>query len=113
MVVIRAVASLLVVIMAIAILVAVSSGDFSSDGETILGLKWGVVSLLDIYTGAALFAVWIWWRDGWKAGLAWLAILVALGHLASALYVAWRAWTTDSVQGLLIGPVRGGSSLGT
>lgn len=90
--------------MGTAIIWAAVGGDFSADGATILGLPWGVVSIIDIYAGAALVAAWIWWRDGPRAGIGWVAALVVLGHLATALYVAWRAWSSESVESLLMGP---------
>lgn len=103
MTVIRVVSTALAVVMSAAIVWAAINGDFSADGELILDLHWGVVSLIDIYVGAALVAAWIWWRDGAGAGVLWLVLLAVLGHLASAAYVAWRAWTTDSVVSLLTG----------
>ena len=81
----------------------VAGGDFSSEGSTILDLRWGVVSIVDIYVGAAVVGTWIWWRDGPRAGIFWVVALVALGHLATAGYVAWRAWSADSVRTLLVG----------
>ncbi|MBT8211931.1 MAG: DUF1475 family protein [Acidimicrobiia bacterium] len=107
MIAIRSLATLLAVVMAVAIGIAIVGGDFSEEGEILLGLQWGVVSLIDVYTGAALVAFWIWWRDGWRTGLAWLVLLVVLGHMATAAYVAWRSWTADSVESLLTGRVTG------
>ncbi len=103
MTVIRLLSTALALVMAAAIVWAAIDGDFSADGEQILGLPWGVVSIIDVYVGAALVATWIWWRDGPSQGLVWLLLLVVLGHLATALYVAWRSWTVESVPSLLAG----------
>ena len=103
MIAVRTLATLLTVVMAVSIGIAFIGGNFTEEGTTLLGLQWGVVSLIDIYTGAALVAFWIWWRDGWRTGLAWLVLLVVLGHLATAAYVAWRSWTADTVEALLTG----------
>ncbi len=103
MLAIRIVATVLALVMGTAIIWAAVGGDFSGDGNVILGLRWGVVSIIDIYVGAAVVAIWIWWRDGLRAGVIWVVALVVLGHLATAGYVAWRAWSVDSVQSLLMG----------
>lgn len=103
MVAIRTLATALAIVMGIAILWAAVGGDFSGEGSVILGLRWGVVSIVDIYVGTAVIASWIWWRDGPRAGLVWTGALVVLGHLATAVYVAWRAWSTDSPSALLLG----------
>lgn len=100
---IRATATTLAIVMTAAIVWAMVGGDFSGDGGIILGLRWGVVSIIDIYVGAALVGTWIWWRDGSRAGLVWVLALLVLGHLATAAYVAWRAWSVDSVAALLMG----------
>lgn len=100
---IRVLSTALAVVMAGGIVWAGARGDFSADGEVILSAHWGVVSLIDIYVGAALVGAWIWWRDGAAPGVVWLLLLVVLGHLASAVYVAWRAWTARSVESLLMG----------
>ncbi len=103
MIAIRVLATTLALVMAVAIVWAAVGGDFSSEGSTILDLRWGVVSIVDIYVGAAVVGTWIWWRDGPRAGIFWVVALVALGHLATAGYVAWRAWSADSVRTLLVG----------
>lgn len=103
---IRGVATVAVVVMVVAIAWAFMAGDFAEEGGEILGLPWGVVSIIDIYVGAALVLAWIRWRDGNGAAIAWLVVLVVLGHLGSALYVAWRAWTSPDVPTLLLGPRR-------
>lgn len=111
MTIVRPLSTVLAVVMGLAIVWAALGGDFSAEGEQILDLRWGVVSIIDLYVGAALVGTWIWWRDGPGAAAAWLILLVVLGHLATASYVAWRAWTVDSIQELLTGPrAHGGTS---
>lgn len=103
---IRGVATAGVVIMVATIGWALAVGDFSAEGSELLGLPWGVTSIVDVYVGVALVLAWIRWRDGASAALVWLPVLVVLGHLGSAGYVAWRAWTTPDVATLLLGPRR-------
>lgn len=101
--VVRVVATLAVAVLGGVILWASVAGDFGAEGASILDLPWGVVSLVDIYTGALVVWLWIAWRDGLLSGLAFLVVLVVLGNLASAGYVAWRAWTSPDVPHLLLG----------
>lgn len=93
-------------VMGTAIAVAIVTGDIAAEGSEILALAWGRVSLIDIYVGVVIVAAWIVWRDGAGPGAAWLVALVVLGHLATAVYVAWRSWTCDGVADVLIGPRR-------
>lgn len=103
MILIRVLSTGLALVLGIVIVWAAVGGDFSGEGGMILGLRWGVVSIVDIYVGAAMVAVWIWWRDGPRLGTLWFVALVVLGHFATAAYVAWRAWSAESVTALLIG----------
>ena len=34
-------------------------GDFAGEGSQLLSLSWGIVSLVDLYTGFILFSLWI------------------------------------------------------
>ena len=63
-------------------------GDFAGEGGRLLGMPWGMVSLVDLYVGFVLFAVWILFRDGitWLSVL-WIAAVMILGSLAICLYV--------------------------
>ena len=103
---IRSVSTVAVVVMVVAIGWAFTAGDFAEEGSVILGLPWGVVSIIDIYVGAILILGWIRWRDGTAAAVVWFVVLFVLGHLGSALYIAWRAWTSPDVPTLLLGPRR-------
>jgi hypothetical protein len=48
----------------VAIVVAMTTGDFSGEGSWILDNPWGRMSLIDIYVGIALFAGWVFPREG-------------------------------------------------
>ena len=100
---VRIVSAIGAVVLGGAIIVALTTGDLGAEGPAILDLPWGWVSVLDVYTGAAIVAAWIWWRDGVVMGVVWLVLLIVLGHLATALYVAWRSWTSSSVEAVLTG----------
>jgi hypothetical protein len=63
-------------------------GDFFADGALIVANPWGIVSLVDLYTGFALFGAWIYYREANKLiALVWIAILMVLGFWLASLYV--------------------------
>jgi len=81
-------AALGIVVMAGVILYAIVYGDFREEGRMILSIPWGVVSLVDLYTGFFLFAGWIVYREAsWWLKIIWVILLMGLGFLAGALYV--------------------------
>ena len=38
-------------------------GDFSGEGQVLLSMPWGIVSLVDLYVGFILFSGWIIYRE--------------------------------------------------
>ena len=38
-------------------------GDFAAEGAKLLAMPWGIVSLVDLYVGFALFSCWIVYRE--------------------------------------------------
>mgnify|MGYP001215866275 FL=1 len=63
-------------------------GDFGADGAELLANPWGIVSLVDLYVGFALFSLWIAFREGNRlmAGV-WIILMMTLGFSTGALYV--------------------------
>lgn len=62
-------------------------GDFFAEGSKLLTMPWGIVSLVDLYVGFALFSGWIVFRE--KAVLPsviWVVIMMIMGFWAGALY---------------------------
>ena len=104
MVAIRIVTVTLTVVMFAAIVVAMTTGDFGTEGSWILDNPWGRMSLIDIYVGIALFAGWVFLRVGspWVA-LLWLPAFVILGNAGTALYAAIAAFRTDDIHSFLLG----------
>jgi hypothetical protein len=63
-------------------------GDFSTEGAKLLAMPWGIVSLVDLYVGFALFSCWIVFRE--KAllpSILWVILMMVLGFWAGALYI--------------------------
>lgn len=62
-------------------------GDFAAEGAQLLSMPWGIVSLVDLYVGFALFSCWIVFRE--KAlfpSVIWVILMMVLGFWAGALY---------------------------
>ena len=97
-----------VVAMVVALTYGVVAGEFGAEGRELLALPWGVVSLVDVYTGVFLFGSWIAWREASAVRAApWIVALVVLGNFAAAIYlvVAFR----HGEQAAAIGRRRTGS----
>ena len=62
-------------------------GDFSGEGSQLLSMPWGIVSLVDLYTGFTLFSMWIIYREkSLPVAIAWTVAMMVLGFFAGALY---------------------------
>jgi len=62
-------------------------GDFFGDGSQLFAMPWGIVSLVDLYTGFTLFSGWIIYREkSLPAAILWTAAMMVLGFFAGSLY---------------------------
>jgi hypothetical protein len=62
-------------------------GDFNADGSEILQNPWGIVSLVDLYTGFILFSGWIVYREAsFPRSLIWVVLMMVLGFFTASLY---------------------------
>jgi hypothetical protein len=83
----------LCVVMTGSIIYAFVAGDFRAEGAILTDLPWGVVSLVDLYTGFTLFSLWIVYRErSLTARILWVAAMMTLGFAAGSLYVAVTGW---------------------
>ena len=100
-----------ILIMAVSILVAFTTGDFFEEGSAIWALPWGKVSLIDLYVGLFFFGAWIAYREqgGWSTAVWWIALIV-LGNLTAALYLAFATFSSDNGQEVLFGRKRASGS---
>jgi hypothetical protein len=63
-------------------------GNFNEDGGKILQNPWGIVSLVDLYTGFSLFSVWIVYREkSIPIAVIWVILMMVLGFFTASLYV--------------------------
>jgi len=64
------------------------NGNFGADGAALLANPWGVVSIVDLYAGFALFSIWIAFRESSLiAIIIWVILMIVLGFFAGSLYV--------------------------
>ena len=62
-------------------------GDFGLDGSKLLSNPWGIVSLVDLYTGFTLFSGWIIFREkSLPVAILWTVAMMTLGFFAGSLY---------------------------
>ena len=62
-------------------------GNFSSEGSQLMSMPWGIVSLVDLYTGFTLFSVWIIYREkSLPVAILWTIAMMTLGFFAGSLY---------------------------
>ena len=62
-------------------------GDFTGEGAQLLRMPWGIVSLIDLYTGFILFSVWIIYREkNLVAAIVWVVAMMVLGFWTGSLY---------------------------
>lgn len=64
------------------------NGDFAGEGIRLLGMTWGIVSMVDLYTGFVLFSGWIIYRErSLPIAIVWTIAMMTLGFFAGSLYV--------------------------
>jgi hypothetical protein len=62
-------------------------GDFFAEGSQLLAMPWGIVSLVDLYTGFVLFSCWIIYREkSLPVAILWTIAMMVLGFFAGSLY---------------------------
>jgi hypothetical protein len=97
----KLISALGVLAMTLALLNGFINGDFFSDGSLIMNNPWGIVSLVDLYVGFILFAMWIYYREEKLiVKMVWIVLLMVLGFFIGSLYVlitlfrSHHDWTT-------------------
>lgn len=81
-----------IILMTAVILLGFQKANFWQAGAELLGNPWGIVSLVDLYTGFILFSVWIIYREA-KAlpAFLWVMAILSLGFLAGSAYMLLAA----------------------
>jgi hypothetical protein len=64
-----------------------TAGDFFGEGSQLFTMPWGIVSLVDLYTGFTLFSAWIIYREkSLPVAILWTVAMMTLGFFAGSLY---------------------------
>ncbi len=72
-------------------------GDFFEDGALIMQNPWGIVSLVDLYTGFILFSIWIAFREqNILLAILWISAMMIFGFLTGSVYVLYAASTSNN-----------------
>jgi hypothetical protein len=62
-------------------------GDFGEEGRVLLSMPWGIVSMVDLYVGFALFSGWIVYREqSLVRSVIWVVLMMVLGSFTASLY---------------------------
>jgi hypothetical protein len=73
-----------------------TTGDFWSDGAELLANPWGVVSMVDLYTGFVLYSAWIVYREkSIPRSIIWVALMMVLGFFTASLYAFLALSSSD------------------
>jgi len=83
-------------------------GDFNGEGQVLLSMPWGIVSLVDLYVGFILFSGWIVYREKSLArSVVWVFFMMVLGFFTASLYTLialqtsggdWRRFWTGKYE---------------
>ena len=72
-----------------------TQGNFGADGSALLSNPWGIVSLVDLYTGFILFSGWIIYREKNPfIALIWVVLMMVLGFFTASVYALYAAVTS-------------------
>jgi hypothetical protein len=72
-------------------------GNFSGEGSQLLSMPWGIVSLVDLYTGFTLFSAWIIYREkSLPVAILWTIAMMTLGFFAGSLYAFLALQTSNN-----------------
>ena len=71
-------------------------GDFGTEGQVLLSMPWGIVSLVDLYVGFTLFSGWIIYREeSLIQSVVWVILMMVFGFFTASLYVLIALQTSD------------------
>lgn len=73
--------------MTVVLIYGFTVGDFFGEGGQLTAMPWGIVSLVDLYTGFILFSMWIIYREkSLPIAILWTIGMMVLGFFAGSLY---------------------------
>ena len=65
-----------------------AQGEVSIFDSSIPSMPWGIVSLVDLYSGFILFSLWIFYKENLLTAIVWIFFVMTLGSFTIALYLS-------------------------
>ncbi len=75
--------------LSMAVVIFWAQGEVTIFDSPIPDLPWGIVSLVDLYSGFILIAIWMIYREKNYTSVVWVFFLMILGNLTTAVYVIY------------------------
>jgi len=90
--------------MTIGLLNGFINGDFINEGKQLLSNHWGIMSLIDLYTGFILFSIWIFYREkNTFTAVVWTFFMLILGFFTASLYLLVCIYKSKDLESVLLG----------
>lgn len=84
-----------IIAMTAALVYGFTAGDFATDGGELLKNPWGIVSMVDLYTGFVLFSGWVLFREkSLLVAFLWVILIMVLGFFTASIYALLAAITS-------------------
>ena len=81
-----------------------AQGEVSIFESPIAGMPWGVVSLVDLYSGFTLFSIVIFYKERILPAVVWTFFVMTLGSFTIALYIIYSIRNSDgNIQKFFMG----------
>ena len=81
-----------------------AQGEVSIFDSSIPSMPWGIVSLVDLYSGFILFSLWIFYKENLLPAIFWTFFVMTLGSFTIALYIIYSIKNSDgNIQKFFMG----------
>ncbi len=81
-----------------------AQGEVSIFDSSIPSMPWGIVSLVDLYSGFILFSLWIFYKENLLPAIVWTFFVMTLGSFTIALYIIYSIRNSDgNIQKFFMG----------
>ena len=87
--IVKTIAYMSTLIMAIVISWALTKSNIFVEGNTILALPWGIVTFVDLYIGFLYVGIWMVIREKLLHSILWIISLFFLGNLATSIFILY------------------------
>lgn len=103
----RVLAPLVALAFTAVVVVGLAAGTFASEGQQLLELGWGRITLVDTYLAFALAIGWAWLRETPAVAAGTTVLVLVLGSIAIWALVGWAAWRSADRRQLVLGRLAG------